>query len=243
MGAYCVTRLNMTAEQANSKFKPYAPLFRHYRDPLKTESFYDCTLLHCLKGLELAIKYKWYDHQNFKRSEYELYNSSKNDNLNWIIPGKVLAMPSPIDCETKTSHHPQKYATIFKKLGVSRVIQLNSSEYDPNTFTDVGIAHDQIYLADGSCPPEDCVNKFLTIMSDCLNECGGGAVAVHCKAGLGRTGMMIGLWAMKHYQMPAEAFIGWARIARPGSVCGPQQLYLVSVQYRFIKNRETILRS
>jgi cell division cycle 14 len=74
-----------------------------------------------------------------------------------------------------------------------------------------------LFFIDGSTPPENIVREFLDIAE---NEAG--AMAIHCKAGLGRTGTLIGIYAMKHFKFPAAAFIGWIRIARPGSILGPQ---------------------
>lgn len=71
----------------------------------------------------------------------------------------------------------------------------------------------------------EIVNKFLQI-----SEQTEGALAVHCKAGLGRTGTLIACYAMKHYRFPAAEFIGWIRIARPGSILGPQQNYLIEIE-------------
>jgi len=40
---------------------------------------------------------------------------------------------------------------------------------------------------------------------------------------------------MKHYGFPPAAYIGWIRIARPGSILGPQQNYLLNMDQRMMQ--------
>lgn len=74
------------------------------------------------------------------------------------------------------------------------------------------------------------VKKFLAAAESEEN-----GIAIHCKAGLGRTGSLIALYWMKHYGFPAAAFIGWIRICRPGSILGPQQHYLNEMEEEMIE--------
>jgi cell division cycle 14 len=70
-------------------------------------------------------------------------------------------------------------------------------------------------------PPQKIADEFLEECAKHFYKPGSGAIAIHCKAGLGRTATLIGIFAMNFYKIPAEAFIAWSRIARPGSVLGP----------------------
>ncbi|SPP79635.1 blast:Dual specificity protein phosphatase CDC14A [Drosophila guanche] len=69
------------------------------------------------------------------------------------------------------------------------------------------------------------MKKFLSIC-----ETTKGAIAVHCKAGLGRTGSLIGAYMMKHYGFSALEAIAWLRLCRPGSVIGHQQQWMEDKQ-------------
>jgi cell division cycle 14 len=234
MGAYLVICKKLSAEEAWSYFKDVKPKFVPFRDAISGPCTFECTILDCLRGLQYAIELGWYNPKTFKVKEYEEYEKVDNGDMNWIIPGKFLAFSSPsskeYDEEGYRTYTPQDYCPIFKEMGINLVVRLNKPAYDKKIFEKNGINHRDLYFLDGSTPSEEIIEHFLDLVE---NEKGG--VAVHCKAGLGRTGTLIAIYAMKHYRFPARAFIGFIRICRPGSILGPQQAFLVQEQEKYFK--------
>ena len=129
MGAYEITYLSRSAEDA---WKPFSrEKFSYYRDAARGPCTYKCTLLHCLQALEWAQKLSWYNRLTFNLEEYQRYESIDNGDLNWIIPGKIMAFSTPTDsadCDGK--YTPEYYIPIFKELNISAVFRLNAKEYD-----------------------------------------------------------------------------------------------------------------
>ena len=234
MGAFQIIVLGRNAEEAWEPLSKVQPPLAEYRDASYTNSPYRCNILDCLRGLEYAIKLQWFDIKNFNLRDYEFYEKVENGDLNWIIPGKFIAFSGPADKTKDPDGYrrftPEDYVPIFKKFGVTRVVRLNNKQYDEQRFVKNGINHTDLYFADGSCPSDDILEKFISIA-----EQEKGAIAVHCKAGLGRTGSLIAGYAMKHYKFLAPDFIGYIRLCRPGSILGPQQQFLVDKQSYFHK--------
>lgn len=227
MGAFQIIVLKRSALESWSRFLALSP-FVDFRDAGYGGCTYKCTILHCLSGLERAISYNWFNYTRFNISEYEHYEKVENGDWNWIVPGKFIAFASPspseLDGDGMRVWTPEDYSKLFKKIGITTVVRLNNTTYEAERFTKNGIKHRNLYFLDGSVPNEEIIKEFLNVAETEK------ALAVHCKAGLGRTGTLIAIYVMKHYDFPAAEFIGWIRLCRPGSVLGPQQQFLVEIE-------------
>lgn len=130
--------------------------------------------------------------------------------------------------ELKRSDLPGPFKNVlshFSKRNVGLVVRLNSELYSPSYFTALGINHLDMIFDDGTCPPLSMVKRFFKLAHDMItikNK----AIAVHCKAGLGRTGCLIGAYLIYRHGFTANEIIAFMRFMRPGMVVGPQQHWL-----------------
>jgi cell division cycle 14 len=109
-----------------------------------------------LEALEYALKIGWYNPETFNLADYQYYEKVENGDLNWIIPGKFVAFSTPVDGAQPgdLNFSPDYYVPIFKKLGVTMVIRLNTKEYDAEKFVKKGIKHLDMFFNDGTCPTD-----------------------------------------------------------------------------------------
>ena len=155
-----------------------------------------------------------------------------NGDMHEVVKGKFFAFKGPTAKRKSLGFGrytlvPSDYFDVFRAKNIRSVVRLNNREYDRASLLQAGFNHHDLFFTDCSTPSDAIVDKFLRI-----SEQEQGALAVHCLAGLGRTGTLIGLWMMKHMRFTANECIAWLRIVRPGSVIGPQQQYLKDQESR-----------
>lgn len=205
------------------------------------------------------------DLNEFDVNEYEYYEKVENGDWNWISPHFIalaspmdpawiknqkdakgqaasagtLASPAKgvkqreLALQRKLPTPFQNCLEYFEQHNVKIVIRLNNPLYDRHTFLDRGINHLELYFDDGTNPTDEIVRRFIDVSDEIIQA--GGVVAVHCKAGLGRTGTLIGAYLVWKYGFTASEAIAFMRIVRPGCVVGPQQQFMYVKQLEWVK--------
>jgi hypothetical protein len=114
------------------------------------------------------------------------------------------------------------FLTYFLAKSIGTVFRLNATRERPDQdewirmLSGAGVRYLEFAFTDGRTPPKDVIKSFIAEVKQDLKT--GKFAAVHCMAGLGRTGVLIGAYAVAHHGVQGTAWHGWARMCRPGSV-------------------------
>ncbi|CDO74084.1 hypothetical protein BN946_scf185043.g134 [Trametes cinnabarina] len=243
-------------------FHPIAEIeFMPFRDAGRGRSDFNLSIQDCLWGIYKAMQNSLLDMNEFDVEDYEYYEKVENGDWNWLTPN-FIAFASPVDpiwlkkekdkkeqenmvppsspnkmgnlaLQRKLPTPFQNCLDYFERQNVKLVVRLNNPLYDAQLFRERGINHVGLYFDDGTNPTDEIVRKFIDMSDEVIES--GGVVAVHCKAGLGRTGTLIGAYLIWKYGFTATEAIAFMRIVRPGSVVGPQQQYMYLKQLEWTK--------
>jgi atypical dual specificity phosphatase len=126
----------------------------------------------------------------------------------WILDGRLLAMAAPWPDE----------ADELRELGVRAIVTLTGRI--PEGFPLDDLAHLHVPVLDFHPPSQRQLDGAVAFIDEQI--AGGGAVAVHCAAGRGRTGTFAAAYLVS-LGATADAAIREVRRRRPGSVETTQQ--------------------
>ena len=135
----------------------------------------------------------------------------------WIAPGRLLAGRHPGGLAPADAPEAVKELVA---LGVTLFLDLTEEgELEPYAHLVFPARHVRMPIRDFTVPDDERLVRALDAIDAELGA--GGVVFVHCWAGCGRTGVVVGCWLVRHGTPPSEAL---DRIAEARGLGCPQTL-------------------
>ncbi len=130
----------------------------------------------------------------------------RTDTGDWLMPDKLLACAYP---KTETA------LDALREQDISVLINLHERDHAPDSLAARGLTSVHIPVVDFSTPTPAQIDQGIAAIDEALSR--GQRVAVHCGAGLGRTGTLLACYLVAHGATAHEA-IQRVREVRPGSI-------------------------
>jgi atypical dual specificity phosphatase len=119
--------------------------------------------------------------------------------------------------------------------GVTLLVNLHQRAHPPATLARHGLAELHLPVADFTPPTQAQLRRGVEAIADAVAD--GRRVAVHCGAGLGRTGTLVACYLVRGGLAAGDA-IARVRAARPGSVETAEQAAAVAEYARRLAEAE-----
>ncbi|GMI06851.1 hypothetical protein TrVE_jg13763 [Triparma verrucosa] len=131
-----------------------------------------------------------------------------------------------MDCPRPQNLH--LYIKELKKHNVTDVVRVCSPTYAATDLESAGVSlHDMAY-DDGTSPPDNVIEEWLKLVNLRMVQGSrtGGAIAVHCVAGLGRAPVLVAIALIEFVGMDPVVAVDFIRKNRRGAINNKQLLYL-----------------
>ena len=136
--------------------------------------------------------------------------------FHWVVPGKLAGCPEP----GITTAIPYDL-DLLRAVGVTYLITLTERDLDPKLLADAGLKNVHLPIFDREAPSINQAYMLLVRMQALMKR--GEVLAVHCKAGIGRTGTTPGAWLIRDGGLSASTAIERLRRINPAFVQTPAQ--------------------
>ena len=224
-GAYLIIKENLNADDVIFKLcHIFNNHISYYVDCNSKYGGYYTSITDCFKTIYFIKKKNIIDFDNFDIYDYNYLTDFAFRDMN-IIANKFLAMSTPTNITI-----PYIKEELLKR-NIKTIIRLNEKDsYDKTLFNNIdndkNINVVEFYFEDYTTPTIELIRNFMSFVNDIPHD---KIIAIHCKAGLGRTGLLICIWLIIKYDFTSSNAIAFIRLMRPGSIHGYQGFFLESI--------------